>query len=124
MPDAARYQTIYLHPEAPAKPAVGAACNGCGVCCAIDPCPIGVLVSRRRHGRCEALLWQESPPRYLCGVLSEPTRFSGIGSPTLNRWLSVFAARSIAAGAGCDASAEITQQPALQREQAEKIVPQ
>ena len=43
------HAVIYLHPAAPAKPAVGAACNGCGVCCAWQPCPLGMLVSGRRH---------------------------------------------------------------------------
>ena len=36
-------QAIHLHALAPAKPHTGAACNGCGVCCAWQPCPLGVL---------------------------------------------------------------------------------
>ena len=45
-------QVIRLHPAAPAKPPETAPCNGCGVCCAAEPCPIGVLVSGRRTGAC------------------------------------------------------------------------
>lgn len=107
MSNGAIYQTIHLHPLAPPKPALGAACNGCGVCCASEPCPIGVLISRRRSGRCNALLWQADPPRHVCGVLSAPERFSGIRSSTVNAMLRVLAARSIAAGIGCDADTEV-----------------
>ncbi len=101
------YQTIHLHPHAPPKPALGAACNGCGVCCASEPCPVGMLISRRRRGRCAALAWQENPPRYLCGLISQPQRYSGLRSRLLNRVLQAIAARSIARGIGCDADAEI-----------------
>ena len=41
---------VWLHAEAPPKPAEGAPCNGCGLCCLAEPCPLGVLVSRRRTG--------------------------------------------------------------------------
>ena len=36
---------IRIHADAPAKPPVGAPCNGCGVCCLLEPCPLGVLLS-------------------------------------------------------------------------------
>jgi hypothetical protein len=48
---------IRIEPLAPVKPATGSPCNGCGVCCLAEPCPLGMLVSRRRHGRCSALRW-------------------------------------------------------------------
>lgn len=51
---------IRLHVDAPPKPAFGAACNGCGVCCTLEPCPIGMIWSRRRHGACSALVWVEA----------------------------------------------------------------
>lgn len=80
-------------------PAPGAACNGCGVCCAYAPCPAGMLLSRRRRGACTALLWDGG--RYRCGLLARPRRFV----PWLPaRWTQRLAARWIAAGRGCDAS--------------------
>jgi hypothetical protein len=98
------FKTIHIHPEAPPKPAVGAACNGCGVCCLAEPCPVGMLVSRRRHGACAALLWSDERSRYLCGVASDPARFMA------PRWLAAlagrFALRWIAAGQGCDCDLE------------------
>jgi hypothetical protein len=104
-------KTIHIHPEAPPKPAVGAACNGCGVCCLAEPCPVGMLVSRRRHGACAALVWSNAQSRYLCGVASEPARFMA------PRWLSAlagrFALRWIAAGQGCDCDLEPEPEPLI-----------
>lgn len=93
-------QVIHLHPAAAPKPAWGEPCNGCGVCCAVEPCPVGMLLSRRRTGACVALTWNEVENRYRCGVASEPER------SVAPRWLATlatrFAMRMIAAGKGCD----------------------
>ncbi len=94
-------RTILIHPQAPPKPVLGAACNGCGVCCAAEPCPLGMLLSRRRRGRCSALAWNDALQRYRCGVLDDPRRWLP--------WLPRRAARAlawrwIAAAAGCDSS--------------------
>ena len=109
------YQTIQIHVDAPPKPALGAACNGCGVCCAAEPCPAGMLISGRRHGSCKALVWRDALPgqaaRYLCGLLVEPARFTGIRSAAVNRWLVAVASRSISAGSGCDATLELAPAP-------------
>ncbi len=88
-------RVIAIHADAPAKPAVGAACNGCGVCCLSEPCPLGVLVSRRRHGACTALQWDAPQRRYRCGLAAGR-------SP-----LAALARRWIAAGRGCDSDAEV-----------------
>ena len=88
-------RVIYLQPQAPPKPAAGAACNGCGACCAAEPCPLGMLVSRRRHGECAALRWDDAARRYHCGLLAAGPR-----------WRRALVARWIAAGAGCDFDAE------------------
>jgi hypothetical protein len=104
-------QTIRIHVDAPPKPAVGEPCNGCGVCCAAEPCPAGVIVSGRRYGECKALMWRDAAPgqapRYLCGLLADPGRYTGLRSVTLQRWLVAVARRSISAGSGCDATLEV-----------------
>ncbi|HEY4069905.1 MAG TPA: hypothetical protein VGM74_23550, partial [Burkholderiaceae bacterium] len=47
-------------------------CNGCGVCCASAPCPLGVLASRRFTGACAALLWVDEARQYRCGLIARP----------------------------------------------------
>ena len=95
-------QIIRLHPDAPRKPPPAAPCNGCGVCCAAEPCPVGVLVSRRRHGACRALLWNDAAARYRCGLAADPAAVL----PQLPRWAAPLvrrlALRWISAASGCD----------------------
>ncbi len=94
---------IRIEPLAPPKPAEGAACNGCGVCCLVAPCPVGMLVSQRRSGPCTALAWSATERRYHCGMLTEPERHMG----GLGRWLRRPMRRWIAAGRGCDSNLEV-----------------
>lgn len=118
-------EVILIHPEAPAKPAVGAPCNGCGVCCLAEPCPVGVLVSRRLKGPCTALRWHAADRRYHCGLLAwgNPPLvgaarewpmgqkvgwaphlvLKGVFLDLWQRWVR----RIISAGSGCDASLEV-----------------
>ena len=98
---------VWLHPEAPPKPAEGAPCNGCGLCCLAEPCPVGMWVSRRRTGVCAALRWSDSEQRYRCGVVSEPGSVMGWKNPWAMRALAWLARRWIAAGAGCDADVQV-----------------
>jgi hypothetical protein len=97
------HQVIHIHPEAPPKPATGQPCNGCGVCCLAEPCPVGMLVSRKRHGACKALVWVEADRRYRCGLMLAGQRGSGLWRKAWHRW----AARWISAGSGCDADIEV-----------------
>jgi hypothetical protein len=99
------HRVIHIHPLAEPKPALGEACNGCGVCCAAEPCPVGMLVSRKREGACAALVWVDDERRYRCGVVSEPQRY--IKVRWLALWLGRAARRLIAAGKGCDCSLSV-----------------
>lgn len=94
---------IWIEPAAPAKPPEGAPCNGCGLCCLAEPCPLGMLVSRRRTGACAALRWSEAEQRYLCGMVADPGAVTGWNRPWAVRWQRALARRWIAAGMGCDA---------------------
>jgi hypothetical protein len=98
---------IALHAAAPAKPAVGAPCNGCGVCCALLPCPLSRFLLGHRRGACPALRWREEGRRYVCGLVTAP----GEHLPRLPRLLQPLATRLarrwIAAGSGCDCDAEM-----------------
>lgn len=107
---------IWIRPEAPPKPAVGAPCNGCGVCCLAEPCPLGMLVSLKREGACRALQWSEDDRQYRCGMLVHPTRYVGLRTVKpeglVNRLIRRYARRMIAAGIGCDADIEPMTAPA------------
>ena len=95
-------RVVHLHPAAPSKPRIGAPCNGCGVCCAVAPCPLGVLVSRRTHGRCDALGWSEPDGRYRCRLVSEPEAHLPAVLQRVAPLVARVARRSISAGTGCD----------------------
>lgn len=104
-------QVIHIEPLAPPKPAWGAPCNGCGVCCLVEPCPLGMLVSGRHQGACSALRWDAAAQRYVCGLVAP-------GAPALGerwRWLALvvqpLARRWISAGSGCDAHLEVGTEP-------------
>ncbi|MBP6269874.1 MAG: hypothetical protein KA422_09640 [Rhizobacter sp.] len=101
------HQTIPIHPEAPDKPPWGTKCNGCGVCCAAEPCPVGVLVTGSRRGACSALVWRQVDQRYVCGMVIEPGRYLGLNHPWLNAAASCVTRRLISAGSGCDSDAEL-----------------
>jgi hypothetical protein len=104
------HEVIHIHPAAPAKPAEGAPCNGCGVCCTSAPCPLGVIASRRFSGPCVALVWADDASLYRCGLLAEPARRLPFGLRWLAPSLARIARRSIAAGSGCDCSMEVVRQ--------------
>jgi len=97
-------QVIRLHPAAPAKPPEAAPCNGCGVCCAAEPCPIGALVSRRRSGACKALSWNAQAGLYRCGLVGAPRDVLPWLPEALAPLLSTLARRWISAASGCDSS--------------------
>lgn len=95
---------IRIHPAAPVKPAEAAPCNGCGVCCAAEPCPIGVLVSGRRTGACAALLWEPDAALYRCGLVAAPRTMLPWLPAVLAPLLSRLARHWISAASGCDSS--------------------
>lgn len=91
---------VTLHRAAPGKPAVGAPCNGCGICCALEPCPLSRFLLGHRAGSCPALTWQGGGThgRYVCGLVVAPTG--------IVRWLPQrLRLRWIGAGCGCDCDA-------------------
>jgi len=71
----AQSQTITIHAQAPHKPALGETCNGCGVCCAAEPCPVSLALLWPHQAPCRALIWSDQTQRYLCGMVCEPARF-------------------------------------------------
>ena len=93
---------IWVHPAAPAKPEAGAPCNGCGLCCLHEPCPVGMLLSRRRLGACSALRWSDEAGCYRCGLLWAPAEVLPHLPAALRPLLQRLARRWISAASGCD----------------------
>jgi hypothetical protein len=102
-----RTQVIELHPLAPDKPDFGVPCNGCGVCCAAEPCPVAFILLFQISGRCRALLWQDDTSRYVCGLVAFPDRYVRVIPESWRERIGRFVATRIAAGKGCDSSAEV-----------------
>ena len=68
---------------------------------------MGMLISRKRQGRCTALQWDEAQTRYVCGMVAQPDAYITMNWPWLNRLISRWARRWIAAGVGCDSNSMI-----------------
>lgn len=95
-------QIITLHLDAPDKPALGEPCNGCGICCLQNTCPLGRLRFLRAAGPCPALQWQAENHSYRCGLLATPTGFFPALPKVFQAAVPRLISRWIAAGHGCD----------------------
>jgi hypothetical protein len=95
-------QILTLNAGAPPKPTQGEPCNGCGLCCLAERCPVALLFLPRDGGSCPALEWDGESGRYLCGMVGHPAKYLGWlprrWEGAAGRW---FAYR-IAAGKSCD----------------------
>lgn len=100
-------RTIELHPLAPPKPVYGSVCNGCGVCCAAEPCPVAMIFLLQLRGRCRALMWQDDASRYVCGMVICPDRYMTLVPLRWRQGLGRWFASRIAAGKGCDSTIEV-----------------
>ena len=112
------HKIIRIEPLAPAKPAWGAPCNGCGVGCLVEPCPVGMVLSVKRQGACDALHWDVQLASYRCGALVRPVTvlrevlprpLRGL-SGALAPLLAAVARRAIAVGVGCDCDLQVMTQ--------------
>jgi len=100
--------TIYIHPATGAssmplreKPAYGQPCNACGLCCMMEPCPLGQYLFKTARGPCPALVIEDG--KSACGVALHPQKYA----PTRARIAGVGRLRDAAAklngfGTGCD----------------------
>jgi hypothetical protein len=99
---------IAIHPAAPGTPALGAPCNGCGVCCIAEPCPLSRLLLGHRSGACPALIWDAAALRYACGMVATPAAHLRWLPQTLQAPFRRLSRRWIAAGKGCDFDAAVS----------------
>jgi hypothetical protein len=95
-------QTLTLHADAPPKPALGQPCNGCGMCCAAERCPMAWLFLPLRSAPCAALEWDGEARCYRCGMVENPAKYIGWlprrWEARASRWFGY----RVAAGKGCD----------------------
>ncbi|MFZ6656861.1 hypothetical protein [Undibacterium sp. TJN19] len=98
---------IWLHAGAPVKPETGKACNGCGVCCAAEPCPVARVFLWQFRGSCQALQWQADVQQYRCGMLLNPAHYARWLPHFASQWFARRVRRWIAAGTACDSDASI-----------------
>ena len=102
-------QLIWLRREAPPKPETGTPCNGCGVCCAAEPCPVAQFWLWQRSGSCRVLEWDEQQRRYWCGMVRRPAHYLRWLPQRFEQWFAARVRRCIAAGSACDSPA-VTEQ--------------
>lgn len=92
-----------------AKPKYGAPCNGCGICCQIEPCLLAQDALDCHTGPCKAL--EVEGDRTVCGLVRRPAWYLfGQDVPESETgWISVMFANLLGLGVGCDASDDYAQ---------------
>lgn len=86
----------------PIKPAVGASCNGCGYCCAAEPCQIAQeWIQADPEQACPAL--EHEAGRFHCGMIRRPSHYLGLPNDWADEPLGLMIATALGAGRGCDA---------------------
>lgn len=85
----------------PRKPPEGAACNGCGLCCAVQLCPLALEFLDAAAAPCPAMEFADG--RFWCGLARRPSRYFGVPAFS-NRMLRPMVHEALSIGEGCDAS--------------------
>lgn len=107
VPQRSDRQVIHLATSAPVKPLPGEPCNGCGVCCAANPCPVARIIFLQWRGPCRALRWNWGERRYHCGLLSTRRPWQHRLPPSAVAMAHKLVRRWIAVGTGCDSLTEV-----------------
>lgn len=99
-PAAAARRVIVLR-QTPAKPPKGQPCNGCGFCCAAEPCALARELLDCTEGPCLAL--EHDGGRTYCGLVRRPARYLTVTGEDLPATaFSALFAGLLRLGAGCD----------------------
>ncbi len=87
---------------APEKPEEGAPCNGCGFCCAAEPCGLAVEFIGATVGPCPAMEFDDG--RFWCGLVRNPSSY--LDTPAFgDHMVGAIFAQALGVGRGCDSSA-------------------
>lgn len=88
--------------SAPEYPGYGMPCNGCGFCCAAEPCQIAVDYAGAAEGPCPAMQFEGD--RFVCGMVRNPSRYMDV-PPFADEIIGAMFARALGVGKGCDSDA-------------------
>lgn len=84
---------------APEYPGYGLPCNGCGFCCAAEPCQVARDFAGFTEGPCPAMQFEES--RFVCGMVRNPSRY--IDTPkAADDFIGAMIGEALGVGKGCD----------------------
>jgi len=85
----------------PRKPSEGEACNGCGLCCAVQLCALAAEFLDATEAPCPAMEFADG--RFWCGLVRHPSRY--LGTPAVsNRLIGPMVHDALNIGEGCDAA--------------------
>ena len=84
------------------KPHKGDACNGCGMCCTVQPCALAVEFLGCSEGPCIAL--EHADGRTYCGLVRRPVHYllGQNAPPSATGPLQAHLAGMLGLGHGCD----------------------
>jgi hypothetical protein len=94
---------ICLPPTILAKPRLGQPCNGCGLCCAMEPCGIAreFIPDHPEEGPCRAM--ERHDGRFVCGMMRRPSHYMGLPNDWADEHVGSMFAAALGSGQGCDA---------------------
>ena len=92
--------------KAPPKPASGSPCNGCGFCCAAEPCGVALnhIPGCSAQGPCPAMEFEAG--RFFCGMIRRPSHYMQLPNAWADEVLGDMIAQALGAGRGCDAETD------------------
>lgn len=82
------------------KPSFGLPCNGCGLCCIVEPCAIAEEYLGITEGPCPALEWHDD--KFRCGMVVRPGHYLGVAD-FADELLSGLISQALGVGLDCDA---------------------
>lgn len=85
------------------KPKLNEPCNGCGMCCTVEPCQLAQEMLNCTTGPCIAM--ESDGEKKVCGLVKRPAWYMfGEDQPeSQTGHLSVMFANALGVGRGCDA---------------------